>query len=358
MVVDDFGDVYGVFLAITGEGYSQQELRRYAEFLRRELLLATDVKKVDLFSEQQELVYLEISRQRLARLGLNEDEIYAQLQARNVVADGGRVQVGDEHLALDPKGGFSSADEMLELVVGNDAQGRQLVLRDVATIERADRDPPRRILKYDGMQAIGLGISTVQGGNVVTMGQAVRQKLDELKRNQPLGIEIEEINFQPEAVTAATGDFIFNLIKAVSIVIIVLMFAMGLRTGLIIGMVLFLTIMATFLVMYLDGDISHGADLARRADHRPLHAHRQRDHHYRGDQGRHRGRSREDGSRPRGGDEQPVVALRGDGDRRDRLRGDRALERQHGRVLQLAFLGDLHLADAQLDLGDHDHSAA
>lgn len=255
MVVDDFGDVYGVFLAITGEGYSQQELRRYAEYLRRELLLATDVKKVDLFSEQQELVYLEISRQRLARLGLNEDEIYAQLQARNVVADGGRVQVGDEHLALDPKGGFNSADEMLELVVGTDRSGRQLVLRDVATIERDDRDPPRRILKYDGLQAIGLGISTIQGGNVVTMGQAVRQKLNELQRNQPIGIEIEEINFQPEAVTAATSDFIFNLIKAVSIVIIVLMFAMGLKTGLIIGMVLFLTIMATFLVMYLDGDI-------------------------------------------------------------------------------------------------------
>jgi multidrug efflux pump subunit AcrB len=255
IVIDDFGDVYGIFLAITGDGYSQQELRRYAESLRRELLLAPDVKKVDLFSEQQELVYLEISRQRLARLGLNEEEIYAQLQARNVVADGGRIQVGREHLALDPQGGFDAADAMLGLVVGVDRSGRQLLLRDVASLERADLDPPRRILKYDGRPAVGLGISTVQGGNVVTMGQAVRRKLDELKRNQPLGIEIEEINFQPEAVTAATGDFIFNLIKAVTIVIVVLMFAMGLRTGLIIGMVLFLTIMATFLVMYLDGDI-------------------------------------------------------------------------------------------------------
>ena len=254
-VVDDFGDVYGIFLAITGEGYSQQELRRYAESWRRELLLATDVKKVDLFSEQQELVYLEISRQRLARLGLNEDEIYAQLQARNVVADGGRVQVGGEHVPLDPKGGFNSADEMLDLVIGVDRSGRQLALRDVASIERADRDPPRRILKYDGQTAIGVGISTVQGGNVVTMGRAVREKLNELKQNQPIGIEIEEINFQPEAVTAATNDFVFNLVKAVSIVVIVLMFAMGLKTGLIIGMVLFLTIMATFLVMYLDGDI-------------------------------------------------------------------------------------------------------
>ena len=98
MVVDDFGDVYGIFLAITGEGYSQPELRRYAEFLRRELLLVPDVKKVELFAEQQEVVFLEISRQRLAQLGINEDQIYAKLQARNVAADGGRVRVGDEHL--------------------------------------------------------------------------------------------------------------------------------------------------------------------------------------------------------------------------------------------------------------------
>ena len=100
IVIDDFGDVYGVFLAISGEGFSHAELRRYAEFLRRELLVVPDVKKVDLFSEQQEVVFLEISRQRLAQLGINEDQIYSQLQAKNVVADGGRVRVGDEHVAL------------------------------------------------------------------------------------------------------------------------------------------------------------------------------------------------------------------------------------------------------------------
>ena len=107
MVIDDFGDVYGIFLAITGDGYSSAELRRYAEFLRRELLLVQGVKKVDLFGEQQEVVFLEISRQRLAQLGINEEQIYGQLQARNVAADGGRVRVGDEHIALDPHGGFA-----------------------------------------------------------------------------------------------------------------------------------------------------------------------------------------------------------------------------------------------------------
>ncbi|QDU31761.1 Swarming motility protein SwrC [Anatilimnocola aggregata] len=254
-VVDDFGDVYGIFLAVTGEGYSYPELRRYTEFLRRELQAVSDVKKVELFGEQQELVFLEISRHRLARLGINEDQIYRQLQARNVAADGGRVRIGDEHIALDPKGSFNTADEMLDLVIGSDNSGRQLFLRDVATLERGDPDPPRRLLRYDGQPAIGIGISTVQGGNVVTVGHGVRAKLAELKKHQPIGIEIGEINFQPEAVTAATNEFIFNLFKAVAIVVVVLLFAMGRKTGLIIGMVLFLTIMATFLVMFIDGDI-------------------------------------------------------------------------------------------------------
>jgi len=255
VVVDDFGDVYGVFLAITGEGFSEAELRRYAESLRRELLLVPGVKKIALFAQQQDAVFLEISRQRLAQLGINEEQIYSLLQARNVAADGGRVQVGDQHLAIDPEGRFVSANDMLDLVIGSDRTGRQLFLRDVATLDRGPEDPPRRLLRFDGQPAIGLGISTVQGGNVVVMGEGIRLKLAELKNNQPVGIEIGEINFQPEAVTVATNDFLFNLAKAVSIVFVVLLFAMGRKTGLIIGAVLFLTIMSTFLVMYVMGGI-------------------------------------------------------------------------------------------------------
>jgi multidrug efflux pump subunit AcrB len=255
IVVDDFGDVYGVFLAISGEGFTYPELRRYAEFLRRELMLVDNVKKVDLFAAQQEQVYLEISRQRLARLGIPEEQIYRLLVAQNVAADGGRVRVGDEHLPLDPAGGFRVPEEMLELVIGSDRSGRQLTLRDVATLERGYTDPPRRILRHDGQPAIGIGISTIQGGNVVRMGEGVRQTLERLKPDQPLGIDIGEINFQPEAVTAATSDFVFNLVKAVSIVIIVLLLTMGRKTGMIIGLVLFLTIMATFLVMFMEGNL-------------------------------------------------------------------------------------------------------
>lgn len=255
MVIDDFGDVYGVFLAVVGDGYTEAELRRYAEFLRRELLLVPNVKKVELFAEQSEAVYLEISRPRLARLGIPEEQIYAQLQARNVAADGGRVRVGSEHVPLDPKGAFRSAEDMLELVVGSDRSGRQLFLKDVASIQRAEVDPPRRMLRFDGKPAVGLGVSTVEGGNVVVMGEGIRAKLRELESLQPIGVEIGEINFQPEAVVRATNEFMFNLAKAVTIVFVVLLFAMGRKTGLIIGLVLFLTIMATFLVMYLKGDL-------------------------------------------------------------------------------------------------------
>lgn len=255
MVIDDFGDVFGIFLAITGDGYTMPEVRRYVEFLRRELLKIPGIKSIALFGEQQEVVFLEISRQRLAQLGINEEQIYAKLQERNIAADGGRVQVGDQLIPIDPKGSFGSAEEMLDLVIGSDRSGRQLFLRDVATIQRGDQDPPRRLLRYDGHPSIGLGISTVQGGNVVTMGKAVRDRLQELKSSQPIGIEIGEINFQPEAVSAATNEFMFNLGKAVTIVFVVLILAMGVRTGLIIGMVLFLTIMATFMVMFMKGDL-------------------------------------------------------------------------------------------------------
>jgi multidrug efflux pump subunit AcrB len=255
VVVDDFGDVYGIFLAITGDGFSYPQLRRYAEFLRRELLLVDNVKKVELFGEQDEQVFLEIPRQRVTQLGISEEQIYRLLQEKNVAADGGRVRVGDEHPALDPEGGFRTPEDMLDLTIGSDKSGRQFTLRDVGDLERGYSDPPRRILRFDGKPAIGIGVSTVQGGNVVRMGEGVRRKLEQLKPYQPVGIEIGEINFQPEAVSAATNDFMFNLAKAVTIVVVVLLITMGRKTGVIIGMVLFLTIMATFLVMYLKGDL-------------------------------------------------------------------------------------------------------
>ncbi|HYK61686.1 MAG TPA: efflux RND transporter permease subunit, partial [Bryobacteraceae bacterium] len=181
--------------------------------------------------------------------------IYRQLQARNVASDGGRVRIGDQYIALNPTGAFASAEDMLNLAIGSDSTGRQLFLKDVAALKRGYEDPPRRMLRYDGQPAIGLGFSTVQGGNVVTMGKGIHRKLDELKPDQPIGIQINEINFQPTAVKKATNSFVFNLVKAVTIVFAVLLIAMGRKAGFIIGFVLLLTIMGTFLVMWASGNL-------------------------------------------------------------------------------------------------------
>src|SRR5262249_1733549 len=124
-VVDDFGDVYGIFLAVTGKGFTLPELRRYTDAVRRELRRIPAVAKVVLFSEPQDVVYLEISGVRLAQLGISEDQIHAQLQAKNAAADGGRVRVGNRYVPVDPTGGFSSPEDMLDMVIGSDASGRK-----------------------------------------------------------------------------------------------------------------------------------------------------------------------------------------------------------------------------------------
>ena len=166
LVVDDFGDVFGIFLAVTGDGYSFPELRRYVEFLRRELLLVPGVKSVELFAEQQEVVFLEISRQRLAQLGINEDQIYSQLQARNIAADGGRIRVGDQHVALDPQGEFRSADAMLDLVIGSDKIGPATVLA------RRGHPRPRR----PGSAATHLALRRAAGDRTGHLHRAGRKR--------------------------------------------------------------------------------------------------------------------------------------------------------------------------------------
>ena len=217
--------------------------------------LVPNVAKVELFTEPRDVVFLEMSRVRLAKLGISEDQIYAQLQARNTAADGGRVRIESRYISIDPTGVFRSPEDMLDMVIGSDSHGRQFLLRDVATIRQAYEDPPSRIFRWDGQQAIGLGISVAPGGNVVRIGEAVEKKLEELKANQPVGIEIHYVNFQPTTVSEATRGFALNLLKAVTIVFLVLLIAMGRKAGFIVGFVLLITILGTFLVMDLKGDL-------------------------------------------------------------------------------------------------------
>lgn len=251
IVNDDFGDVFGVFVALTGEGYTQPELYEFAKYVRRELLTVQDVKKITFYGVQQEVVYIEMLREKMADLGVSPGEIYQALGSKNTAVSSGFVTIGPDRIALNPTGEFKSEQEFGDLLIQSrqSSSGSQVFLRDVAKIVRGFKEPSDNFLRYDGKPAVGLAISTASGGNVVEMGAALGKKIELIRPNIPLGIDMNPISLQYETVTQAIDGFLINLIEAVIIVVLVLLLFMGLRSGLVIGAVLVITIMGTFIFM-------------------------------------------------------------------------------------------------------------
>jgi multidrug efflux pump subunit AcrB len=248
LVIDDYSDVYGVFLAIYGDEYSDRELYDVAKLLRKELVLVKDVAKVELFGVVPEAVYIEFDRERLSQIGISPDAIQEQLVAEGIVFDAGMVPAGEEYLRIQPDSLINSSQDLGNILISK-GDNSQVRLRDIAGIERDYKDPPQNRLHMNGHRAIGIGVSTEKGGNVVTMGEGVKQRLRELQPRFPLGIDLEVIYMQSDMVVAAINGFLINLIEAVAIVIVVLLLFMGMRSGLIIGFVLVLTIAATFIFL-------------------------------------------------------------------------------------------------------------
>ena len=253
IVNDGFGDVFGIFLAVYGDGFSYAALKDHVDMLQKELLLVEDVAQVSVFGAQQEAIFIEIARERLARLGISEWQVYATLRGRNYVTPSGQVEIGPSHVRIGPGAGLSSVDAIRHTPIQGLVSGRQIYIGDVAEVRREYQDPPTRLLRFDGRPAIGLGISTAEGGNVVNLGEAVKRRLDELQAETPLGLEVGVIYWQSRYVIAAIRAFLVNLAQAIAIVIGVLLLTMGLRSGLIIGGILLITVIATFLPMKSSG---------------------------------------------------------------------------------------------------------
>lgn len=253
VVNDDFSDVYGLFYAISGEGLSYEELRQYAKTLKKDLLGCKDVAKIDFWGEQPEVIFIEIEHSKLSQLGISPQQIMGVLRSQNVVERSGKVKVDDEYIRITPTGDFSSEAEIGNLLI-SDARGDAVIrLSDVAKVRRGYYDPPMTIMRRDGRPAIGLGISTVFGGNAVIMGEDVKRRMKELLPLRPEGIEVGTIYDQSDIVTEAVDGFVLNLAESVAIVILLLMLFMGWRSGLLIGVVLLLTIFATLITMWLTG---------------------------------------------------------------------------------------------------------
>ena len=266
VVGDDFGFVYGFLLAVTGDGYSYAELETFAESLRKELGVVNGVSRVELWGARPKAIYLDVSEQQLAALGISSESMAQTLQVQNAVVDAGSVDVGERRLRIQPTGEFSSTDDIANLFVrptfldaaqtGQDtdvASSELIRIGDIGEIRRGYIDPPPALMRYDGRPAIGIALANVSGGNVVTTGDNLMQRLNELLPAIPVGIEVHKVSWQADEVTTAIDSFMISLVEAVAIVLAVLALAMGWRMGVIIGSGLVLTILATFLVMSVMG---------------------------------------------------------------------------------------------------------
>ncbi|MGL1606049.1 efflux RND transporter permease subunit VmeI [Vibrio parahaemolyticus] len=255
-VIDDFGDVYGILLAVTGDGYSYKELLDYVDYLRRELELVDGVSKVSVSGQQQEQVFIEVSMKKLSSIGLSPNTVFNLLSTQNIVSDAGAIRIGDEYIRIQPTGEFQSVDELGDLLITESGAQGLIFLKDVAEIKRGYVEVPSNIINFNGSLALNVGVSFAQGVNVVEVGKAFDRRLAELKYQQPVGVEISEIYSQPKEVDKSVSGFVICLAQAVGIVIIVLLFFMGLRSGLLIGLILLLTVLGTFIFMkYLAIDL-------------------------------------------------------------------------------------------------------
>ena len=260
VVVDDMMDVYGVFYALTGEGYDYGELYRYAKFLRRELLDVKGVKRVTLAGQRDEVVNIVLSREQLARNGVVPAQIMSALQAAGKVVNAGRVQTGSGRIAVYVDSAVKDEAGLRDFLIQT-MDGRTLRLGDIARIERAYAEPQRNGFFVRGKPAMAICLALEDDAIVPDVGRAVDARLAEAMKQLPAGFQTEKIFFQPDKVSEAVSSFMWNLLESVAIVILVLVFSMGWRSGVIIGFGLVLTVAVSFPILLLCGTTLHRISL-------------------------------------------------------------------------------------------------
>ncbi len=263
---DDFGDVYGSIFALSADGFSDEELRVFAENLRTQLLRVPDVAKVELFGAQPEKIFVEISQKRLAQLGLDMNQVLAQLSAQNAVEGAGLLDAGTQNLQVRVAGAFRSIDDIKRFPIratsAATGTASTLQLSDIAEVRRGNIDPPAVKVRHQGQAVIALGVSMAKGGDIVELGHALRDKVSAIQADLPAGITLSRIQDQPAAVSRSVGEFVRVLIEAVVVVLAVSFIALGLHTkpfridiwpGMVVGITIPLVLAITFVAMYYWG---------------------------------------------------------------------------------------------------------
>ena len=263
---DDFGDVYGSIYALSADGFSREELRVYAEQVRQGLLKVPDVAKVEVFGAQAEKVFIEISQKRLAQMGLDMNQVIAQMGAQNAVEGAGVLNAGAESLQVRVAGQFNSVDELKRLPIravnASTGVASTIKLGDIAEVRRDYVDPPAVRVRHQGQEVIALGVSMSKGGDIIALGKALKVAMQQVQADLPVGIAVSRIQDQPAAVSRSVGEFVSVLIEAVLIVLAVSFVSLGLHTkplrvdvwpGLVVGITIPLVLAITFVTMFYWG---------------------------------------------------------------------------------------------------------
>lgn len=256
MVFDDVGDVYGMFYAmIADKGFSYKEMSDYAGLIEKNMHEVKGVKKVSLFGEQKEEIFISLSADKMSEMGIMPIQLFMAINNSTGELYAGNMHSGDQQFRISIDNKAVSEEDLGNILISG-LNGASFRLGDLATIKKAYNEPLRNTLFVNNQKAIGIGISMESGENIIKVGERVEKKMEELKTGIPSGISFEKVFFQPERVNGSIHDFLRNLILSVLIVIVVLMFTMGFRGGVIIGSGLILTILATFpFLLVLDGTL-------------------------------------------------------------------------------------------------------
>jgi len=254
---DEFGDTYGSIFALSGDGFTYAEMRDYADFVRQQLLRVPLVAKVEQFGVQNEKVYIEFSSKKFAQLGVPFEQIVNQIATQNEVEASGVLVTPSDNLQVRVTGALRTLGQIEDLQLR--AGGTTFRLGDFAVVKRGYQDPPGEKMRFNGKEVIGLGVSMEKGGNIITMGEGLEATVTRIRAQLPVGIELERVANQPQAVTESVGEFVKVLIEAIVIVLAVSFLALGLHSkpkwrvdvypGLVVALSIPLVLAITFLFM-------------------------------------------------------------------------------------------------------------
>ena len=253
---DEYGDVYSVIYMLTADGLSLAQLKTRAEDIRQTLLRVPDVNKVDIIGERPQKIFIEFSHAKLATLGITPQQIFGSIAKQNAVVSGGSVDTSADRINVRVTGAFSGAEAIAAVPV--QADGRVFRLGDIATVKRGYEDPPTFVVRESGKPALGLGVSMAEGANIITLGENLKQVMNSVTAELPVGIEVTQIADQPHIVDELVSEFVKSFGEALAIVLVVGFLSLGWRTGIVVALSVPLVLAIVLLVMY-----SAGLDLHR-----------------------------------------------------------------------------------------------